>query len=134
MRKRISLSPELYPIESFFNGLKDIEFVKVLEQFSHGRGYNPENLSCVFPEGLAEDEGGSAERFDSIEFWTYAGNQEVRVSFADFLTYVGAAVSEQIQAEPKQEAQLLEILGLIRLKIQQIETAHISYLASNHPA
>ncbi|MBW3243515.1 hypothetical protein KUV57_12655 [Epibacterium sp. DP7N7-1] len=131
MRSRLKvLSGSLYPVESFFNRLGDEEFILVLDSFIRGEGVNPEDLSCVFPEGLSEDEGGPPERFGFIEFWTYAGNQEVRISFSDFQKYLSEAAMAQMKARPDQKVDISARLDLVRTKISQIEQDHLAYIAA----
>lgn len=131
MRNRLSLPADLYPVEAFFNVLRDEEFLKALISFSEGHGINPEDKTCDLPADMAEDEGGPSERFGFVEFWTYAGNQEVRISFSDFLKYLSEAALVQIAERPDQQAEITERMDLVRKKILQIEQDHLAYIAAS---
>ncbi|MEP3348013.1 MAG: hypothetical protein ABJN34_03300 [Litoreibacter sp.] len=127
MIQRLSLSEDLYPIEAFFNVLTDEKLLKALSSFSEGRGYNPEDKTCDFPADLAEDEGGPEGRFDYIEVWTYANNQEVRVPFLDFSKYILSAVDAQILLDSNNKAMWEEAAAKAVAALKNIERNHVNY-------
>jgi hypothetical protein len=127
MKQRLNLPPDVYPVQSFFKGLNGANLQVALEHFAQGRGYNPENLSCVFPDGLSEDEGGPPERFGYVEFWTYSGNEDVRVPFADFLKYIRLVIDGEIAENPENSARLTELEEKIRDKFNDLSKRHLSY-------
>ena len=99
MRKPLKLPEGLFPVESFFNALDATRLKKALASFATGHGYAPEDRTCDFPADRAEEEGGPAERFNSIEFWTYAGNEDVQISFDDFVEHLNTVVDDQKAAD-----------------------------------
>lgn len=79
--QRISLPENLHPVETYFNWISSDDSLRALENFLSGRGFNIEDSTCSFPADIAEDEGVCEDTIDHIEFWSYSGNEEVRVSF-----------------------------------------------------
>ena len=100
MIKRIDLDDELYPVEAFFNCLDHNQFLIAIENFSNGKGYNPEDMTCFFPSDIAEDEGNDINSYKYIEFWEYSESKEVRLSFAAFINFLRMASISEIEKNP----------------------------------
>ncbi|WP_298261227.1 hypothetical protein [uncultured Litoreibacter sp.] len=130
MKQRLSLPDDLYPVEAFFNVLTDASFVKALSSFAEGWGYNPEDKTCDFPNDLVEEEGGPPERFSYIEVWTYANNQEVRVSFNDFSKYLVSALEAQILSDPSNAELWKAAGGKAVATLKGIDDAHLRYIST----
>ncbi|MEO0751742.1 MAG: hypothetical protein AAFY25_08055 [Pseudomonadota bacterium] len=120
MRTELVLSDELFPVQSFFNALDDTRLERALIAFASGHGFNPEDRTCDFPADLAEDEGGPAERFNYIEFWTYVGNEETRISFDQFLKILDEVVAAQIKADQQNAAKWEKSLSAVHDAVRSI--------------
>lgn len=107
--QRVSLPDHLHPVETYFNWISSDDLLRALEKFSSGRGFNIEDNTCRFPSDIAENEGGSEDAIDYIEFWSYSGNKEVRVSFDSFAHIILKASCIEIEKTPK-NAQLIDVL------------------------
>lgn len=121
MRNRIELPDLMYPIQSFFNSLRERDFLDALDSFAQGCGFSIEGASCSFPVNLSEDLGGREDQYGYIEFWTYSGNQEVRVSFLDFMTFLGTAADNEIAYDPKMQSRIEEKMLAISEKVKGME-------------
>ena len=111
MIKRVKMSNELYPVEAFFNRLSHEQFMIAIKNFSNGKGYNPEDMTCFFPSDIVEDEGGEIKDYKYIEFWEYAGNQEVRLNFRDFISALTEASDSEIKLNPSVSDEIEELIS-----------------------
>lgn len=109
MINRIKMPLELYSVEAFFNRLTHEQFILALNNFSRGVGYNPEDMTCFFPSDIVEDEGGSLKDYKYIEFWEYSGNEEVRLTFSDFINILKKASLSEIKLNPKSENKIKQL-------------------------
>lgn len=107
--QRISLPEHMYPVESYFNWISSANFLSALENFANGRGFNIENNTCSFPSDIAEDKDEDEASIRYIEFWTYSGNADVRVSFGEFEGILRKVAQAEIERQP-QKAQLIDAL------------------------
>ncbi|SEO42862.1 hypothetical protein SAMN04489859_11041 [Paracoccus alcaliphilus] len=99
--QRISLPDHLHPVETYFNWISSDDLLRALENFSSGRGFNIEDNTCSFPSDIAEDEGISEDTVDYIEFWSYSGNEEVRVGFDSFEDIIMQISHIEIEKTPE---------------------------------
>ncbi|WP_259779852.1 hypothetical protein [Aestuariispira ectoiniformans] len=111
MIARLKLNIERYPVEAFFNRLSHEQFTSALRNFSNGRGYNPEDLTCFFPADVVEDEGGEEGDYDYIEFWEYSGNQEVRLKFHEFIEILKQASLSEIDLNSGSENEIRDLIS-----------------------
>ena len=115
MIKRIKMDSAFYPVEAFFNRLNHDDFIMALENFSNGRGYNPEDMTCFFPCEMVEDEGGEIHDYKYIAFWEYSSNSEVFLDFSDFMSILKKAVESEIKINAGAEEKINQLV----LKISQ---------------
>lgn len=125
MKQRLTLKDELFPVQAVFNALDEREFAIALANFAEGRGVNPENLACLFPADIAEEEFNAPEAYDYIEFWSHSGNQTVHCRFCDFAIYVERAVDAEV-ADTGDRA-LLEMVPTIKARLDQMAVASAAY-------
>lgn len=124
MRNRINLPDSMYPVESFFNAMRDKDIYGALDCFSRGHGFNIEGAGCLFPLDISEDLGGDESQYGYIEFWTYSGNEEVQVSFSDFMKFLGMVVDNEIEHSPDAKEFIREKMVSIGKKINEIQILH----------
>lgn len=111
MTAHVKLHNELYPVQAFFNRLNHEQFMSAMKNFSKGRGYNPEDMACFFPLDIVEDEGGEEGDYDYIEFWVYSGNQEVRLSFQEFIEILKQASQSEMNLNPDSEEEIRSLIS-----------------------
>lgn len=124
MQQRLNLEDHAYPVQSYFNAMGPDEFVQALENFAKGMGYNPEDRTCFFPVDLHEEENEPEASFGHINFWTYAGNQELDVPFDAFVSYVEQAVEAEKQIFPEKADVLEGLLSAIKSTVETLAAAN----------
>ena len=116
------------PVQDYFTRLLDGgEFTMAMENFSRGKGYNQEDLTCFFPVDRSEDDGLPPDSYGEIEFWTYSVNQEALVSFKEFLRYLDWAVTKAIDAKLNSGSDIRALQGKVTEKIEELRMAHVQY-------
>lgn len=120
MKNRISLDEVLWPVQSYFNWLKPEEMMNALKKFSVGEGYFSEDHTCHFPVDQVDEEGGEITDYRFIEFWTYAGNKDVRISFDQFLEILRQVASEEAQSQPENADEINDLVAKTEAYLKSI--------------
>ncbi len=127
MKSRIKLAEDLYPVESFFNFMSTTDFLKSLDSFGNGHGYNPEGSTCSFPKDLSEELGGDEGSYNYIEFWTYSGNEDVKISFLDFMNYLKISAKAEMENSPEISREIEEKISKVEREIHNFMKNHDQY-------
>lgn len=105
--KRITIEDSrLFPVQAFFNAIRDDEFVVRVEELLRniGHGYDG-GVCCTFPEELDPGE----EPFEGVEF--SVGYEDVIIPRADFRHYLQLACYAYLESRPEDRQQLENLLA-----------------------
>jgi hypothetical protein len=100
MPDRLKLDSSQFPVQVFFNAVRDDSFVRVIERLSNGIGHCVNDIDCSFPEDLDPDE----EPFEGIRFSIF--EEEVLLDNQSLLDVVKVACDEHSRRYPSAKAQL----------------------------
>ena len=97
---------KLFPLKTFFNQIRDDEFVSTIRDMVHGIGRGFDDLCCTFPGDLDPNE----EAFQGAEFWIYR-NDAVIVDNQTLMYYLRLASAEYTKRCPEDRAIIEQILA-----------------------
>lgn len=110
MLTRLSLPPELFPVQALFNAIPVNRFTKALQAFSQRIGVGYDEACCEF-----SDESES-ENFSGVRFYLF--NEESTISYIDFFKFLSIACAKQIAEFPEQSHEIQKILDEIKENLE----------------
>ncbi|WP_386065394.1 hypothetical protein ACFJIW_13210 [Tahibacter sp. UC22_41] len=109
MLKRLSLRPELFPVQALFNAIPANGFTEALQAFSQRTGVGYDEVCCEFP---GDSEDGS---FSGVKFYIF--NEEITLSNIDFFKILSIACASQSMTFPDQSEEIKFFLDKIEVNL-----------------